>query len=130
MELIAIVTMLAVAQYFYFGGKVGAGRGKYGISAPATTGHETFERLYRVHYHTLEQLMSFIPALWVFGFYVSELYGAIIGLVYLVGRALFSIGYVKEPKSRAIGAIMSGIPCLILIVGGFIGAVSSYLDKI
>ncbi len=64
MELVAIVTLLALAEFIVFGMQVGSARGKYGIEAPATTGDEMFERQFRVHYNTLEQLIIFLPSLW------------------------------------------------------------------
>jgi glutathione S-transferase len=73
MELQTIISLLAVAQYIYFGRKVGMAREKYSIKAPSTTGDETFECHYRVHYNTMEQLISFIPALWAFGIYVGDI---------------------------------------------------------
>jgi len=126
MELLSIVTLLALAQFFYFGIKVGKARGTYGIEAPATSGHEIFDRHYRVHYNTLELLVSFIPALWAFGYYLDQNYAAIIGLVYLIGRTLFSISYVKDPKSRSLGAMLSMLPCIVLILGGLGGALFSH----
>ncbi|MFT5759125.1 MAG: glutathione S-transferase [Alteromonadaceae bacterium] len=120
MALLTIVTMLAVAQYFYFGAKVGGAREKYDVKAPATTGNETFERYYRIHYNTLEQLVSFIPALWAFGHFVSQPYAAGLGAVFILGRFIYSASYLKDPKSRSIGAVISSIPIIILIIGAFI----------
>ena len=126
MELVTIVTMLALIEFIYFGGKVGGARGKYEINAPATSGNEMFERYYRVHYNTLEQLISFVPALWAFGFYVSYEYAAGLGLVYIIGRIIYSNAYVKEPKTRTAGVLISFLPVLIMIIGAIIGASMSY----
>jgi len=128
MELLTIVTMLALIEYFYFGAKVGGAREKYEIKAPLTSGNEMFERYYRVHCNTLEQLISFIPALWAFGYYVSQPYAAGLGVVYLLGRILYFTSYIKDPSSRGVGAMISGIPCIILIFGGLIGAAISYFN--
>src|SRR4029453_15409606 len=49
----AIVTVLALLQYTWFGLMVGRAREKYGIAAPATSGNEVFERHFRVHMNTL-----------------------------------------------------------------------------
>jgi len=128
MELVTIVTMLALIQYFYFGSKVGSARVKYEIKAPLTSGNEMFERYYRVHCNTLEQLIAFIPGLWAFGYFVGEPYAAGLGGVYLIGRMLYFTSYIKDPSSRGLGAMVSGIPCIILILGGLIGAAISYLS--
>ncbi len=122
MELVAIVSLIAIAEFIVFGMKVGASRGKYGVDAPATTGHDLFERHYRVHYNTMEQLIIFLPGLWLFGFYIGYDWAAGIGLVYLVGRIVYGVAYVKDPGSRGIGMIMSVLPCWVLILGGLIGA--------
>ncbi len=123
MELVAIVTLLAIAEFIIFGVQVGSARGKYGIHAPATTGHEMFERQYRVHYNTLEQLIIFLPGLWLFGFYIGYTWAAGIGAVYLVGRVLYAMSYVKDPASRGRGMLLSVLPCWLLIIGGLAGAI-------
>ncbi|CAA9892398.1 MAPEG family protein [Candidatus Methylobacter favarea] len=58
-----IVTILAVLQFFLFGILVGRARRQHRVKAPATSGHELFERAFRVHMNTLEQLVGFLPAL-------------------------------------------------------------------
>ena len=72
----AIVITLALVQFVAFGMLVGRARGLYGIKAPATTGHEMFERYFRVHYNTMELLIVFVPAGWLFGLYVIPGWGA------------------------------------------------------
>ena len=84
MEAVAIVTILALMQYKYFGFKVGAAHGKYGIKVPAMTGDSQFERINRVHQNTLEQLVALIPALWLYAHFVNPLWGAGMGVVYLI----------------------------------------------
>ena len=69
MELVAIVISLALLQYSVFGMLVGTARGTYEIKAPAITGHPIFDRYYRVHMNTLEQLIIFIPSIFVFGYF-------------------------------------------------------------
>lgn len=125
MELVAIVTLIAIAEFIVFGMKVGASRGKYGIDAPATTGHELFERHYRVHYNTLEQLIIFLPGLWLFGLYIGYGWAAGIGMIYIVGRVIYGVAYIKDPASRGIGMLMSILPCWVLILGGMVGALWS-----
>ena len=65
MEATAIVTFLALGQFILFGIQVGSLRARHGVKAPATAGHEEFERMFRVHQNTLEQLVVFLPALWL-----------------------------------------------------------------
>jgi glutathione S-transferase len=127
MELVAIVTLIAIVEFIVFGMKVGTSREKYGVNAPATTGHDMFERYYRVHYNTLEQLIIFLPGLWLFGFYIGYSWAAGIGLIYLVGRVIYGIAYIKDPGSRGIGMMLSVLPCWVLILGGLVGATWSLI---
>ena len=122
MDSTAIVTALALIEYIVFSIRVGQARGQYGVEAPATTGHPVFERHFRVHQNTLEQLIIFIPALWLFAYYVSNRLGALLGLVFVVGRALYATGYVADPKQRSTGFGMSMVSTLLLLVGGLLGA--------
>ncbi|MGK0224135.1 MAG: glutathione S-transferase [Limisphaerales bacterium] len=96
-------------------------RSKYGVEAPATTGNAEWERLFRVQQNTLEQLIVFIPVLWIFSYFVSPVYGAAIGCVFLVGRILYSLAYVKEPSTRAVGFVSGFLTTVVLLVGSLIG---------
>ena len=123
MELVSIITLLSIAEFIVMGVVVGAARGRYGIAAPATSGHEEFERRYRVHYNTLEQLIIFIPSIWIFGFYIGYVWAAAIGAVYLVGRVIYARAYIQDPAARGPGMILSVLPCWVLLVGGATGAI-------
>ena len=76
MEAIALVAGLAVLQVFVFAFSVGKARVTYEIDAPATSGSADFERIFRVHQNTIEQLVIFLPGLWMFGYYVDANVGA------------------------------------------------------
>jgi uncharacterized membrane protein YecN with MAPEG domain len=106
---------------------VGRARGKYGVKAPAVHGHEVFERYFRVHYNTLELIVVFVPAMWLFGSYVSPTWAAVLGLVYVVGRVAYLVGYVADPAKREIGFGLSVLPILVLLVGGLWGAARKML---
>jgi uncharacterized membrane protein YecN with MAPEG domain len=121
MHFVALVGLLALLQYLVFGMLVGRARGKYGVKAPAVTGHEVFERYFRVQQNTLELLVVLLPALWLFALYVSATWAAILGAVYLVGRVLYLRGYVSDPSKREIGFGMSFLPILVLVIGALIG---------
>jgi len=123
MEATVIVTFLALAQFVLFGIQVGTLRGKHGVKAPATTGHEEFERMNRVHINTMEQLVVFLPALWLHAQYANPLWGAIIGLVYIIGRFIYRAEYLKDPSSRSPGFSMSFIPSVVLLIWALVAAV-------
>lgn len=123
MILVEIVIALAALQLVYFSMRVGYARGKYNVPAPATTGNELFERVYRVQMNTLEMIVVFIPAIWLFGTHINPLWASILGVIYLIGRFAYLHGYVADPKKRSIGFGLSFLPTLILLLGGLGGAV-------
>ncbi len=127
MEPIAIVTVLTLLQLFIFAFQVGKQRAKHGIKAPAISGDAEFERMFRVHQNTLEQLVVFIPALWLFGYYVHALIGAGIGLVFIIARFVYRGSYLTDPSTRTAGFGIGALAMMVLLLGGLIGAVVSWL---
>lgn len=127
MNLVAVVLALALIEFFVFGLLVGRARGTYGVPAPAIAGHPVFDRYMRVHQNTMEQLVVFVPAMWLFATYVSATVAAGLGLVFVIGRVLYMRGYVQDPSKRSLGFAVSAIPLLILLLGSVIGAVLAWL---
>jgi glutathione S-transferase len=127
MELVYATILLALLEYIVMAGLVGRARAKTGISAPAMTGHPDFERANRVHVNTLENLIIFVPAVWIFATYSSALYAAILGALFVVARALYAIGYLRAAEKRAVGAGITGIVNIVLVVGGLIGIARALL---
>ncbi len=115
---VSAVILLALLQYMVLGVLVGLARGRYKVAAPAVTGHPLFERWFRVHQNSLELLIAFIPAMWLFGWWVSQAWATGIGLVYVAARILYAIQYVRDPTSREFGATLSFLAIFVLIIGG------------
>ncbi|HVS24193.1 MAG TPA: MAPEG family protein [Gammaproteobacteria bacterium] len=127
MELVVIVILVALLEYMVFAGLVGRARAKYGVRAPATTGNPEFERTYRVHQNTLESLIVFLPAVLAFGCYVSPRWAAGIGVLFIVARAIYAIGYLQAAEKRFPGAGLTVLVNFVLVVGGLIGLVRAML---
>lgn len=127
MELIAIVTALALLQTFVFAFQVGQARVKHSVNAPATSGSDEFDRTFRIHQNTIEQMIIFVPSLWMFGYYVDAKIGAGVGLVFVIARLVYRSAYRGNPKNRGTGFSIGALSMMILLVGGLIGAVMSLL---
>lgn len=122
MAVVNLVVALALLQFLALATAVGRAREKYKVAAPATTGNEMFERYYRVQMNTLELLIMLVPAIWMFGFYVSANVAAALGVIYIIGRGIYFFSYVKDPKKRSLGFGLSAGPTAVLVIGAIIGA--------
>jgi glutathione S-transferase len=123
MELVYIIIGLALLQFWAFGLIVGGQRVKLKVDAPATTGDPVFERYHRVHYNTMEQLVIFVPSILIYAHFISTTWAAGLGVIYLLGRIVYLLGYVADPKKRAAGFGLSWLPNTILLLGGLGGGV-------
>ena len=117
----------ALALLLYVGVFVAAGRARlrHGIRAPAVTGAPEFERAFRVQQNTMEQLVWFIPALWLFALYVSPLWAGIVGLVWVAARVYYAVSYYRDPETRGPGFVTSFASAAILLVGALIGILAA-----
>jgi len=125
MNYVDLVAIAALLQYQFFVFLVARARGKYGVPAPATSGHDMFERAYRVQMNTLELLVVFLPALYLANQYWTPTNAAIAGAVYLVGRFIFWRAYMTNPASRGLGFMLSLLPCAFMLVGALVGVLRS-----
>jgi glutathione S-transferase len=128
MPYVHIVIGLALVEFLSFALAVAGARTRYKVAAPAVSGHEIFERYLRVQLNTLEQLVVFIPSILLFGQYLSPYIGAALGVVFLVGRLIYFFAYVKDPKTRELGFILSVGPNAILLGGAIFGAARAALS--
>lgn len=102
----ALVTLLAMLLLFGTAFAVGRARGRYGIAAPATSGHPAFERAFRVQMNTLEAAMLFLPTLWLAASYGFAFWAGIAGLVWLAGRVWYALAYLQEAGKRGGGFVL------------------------
>ncbi len=117
----ALVTSLALLVYFWSFVVCGLARKTYRIEAPATTGHPEFERAFRIQQNTLEQLVLFLPSLWIFSLMVSPVWGAALGIVWVAGRVLYGLSYAHNPARRGPGFLLALLATMVLLLGGFAG---------
>ena len=118
----ALVTCLAIAFYFFTTTQVASARAKFGVKVPAITGHPDFERVFRVQMNTLEWMPIFLPSLWLFAVYVSDPGAAVIGLIWIAGRALYMTGYSQAAAKRGPGFGIQASAAIILWLGA-LGAI-------
>lgn len=116
MAYVIIVTVLLLIQYTFFAMRAGMARGKAEIMAPATSGDEHYERCNRVHLNTLEQMAVTLPAMWVCATFFRADVAAGLGLVFLIGRFLFSAAYINAPESRAPGMVIGFLANIALLL--------------
>jgi glutathione S-transferase len=110
-----------------FSFRVGSARGKYDVPAPATTGNEIFERHNRVHQNTLEQLIVFLPALWIFARFTNINGAAVLGIIFIIARAIYAKSYVSDPAKRSRGFLPGFIANAVLVLGSLYGATKALL---
>jgi glutathione S-transferase len=127
MENATLIVLLALLQYVWFTARVGQGRGKYKIDAPACAGDEKFERLFRIQQNTMEQLVVFIPTTFAFAYYLSPVWVLVPGIAYLLGRFLYSSEYANDPKTRTPGMALTLVANVVLILGALFGLIKSML---
>ncbi len=127
MEYVVIVIVLALIEYIGFSIMVGMARGKYNCPAPAITGDPIFERYYRVQQNTLEQLVIFLPAITIYGYYGNPAIGAGVGLVFVVSRLVYMQAYVADPAKRGRGFLPGFLASTFLLVAGLLAVAGRLL---
>ena len=121
MAYVQLVIVLALIEFVVFCYAVGQARTRYNVPAPATAGHEAFERCFRAHMNTLEQLVVFLPSIWLFAHYLNAWAAVALGVIFIIGRGLYFRGYVQAAEARHAGFVLSAIPNVTLLVGALIG---------
>lgn len=119
----AIVTCLAVALHFFFALQVARARAVYGVKLPAVTGNADFERIYRIQMNTLEWAPIFLPSLWLCAIYIGDAAAAAIGVIWVIGRIVYFLGYREAVPKRTPGFAIQALACTVLWIGAFGGAV-------
>jgi uncharacterized MAPEG superfamily protein len=133
MTLVILIIILALIEFIGFSMRVGWARGKFGVHAPATSGHPEFDKHFRVQQNTLEQLVVFVPALVCFAITAENVgwaghnIGAFLGVVWLIGRFIYAMSYVRDPASRGLGFLLTFAPTAIMILGSLAAILTSLI---
>jgi len=114
---VTIVTLVALLVYVWMIARIGGARRKAGIDAPTMTGDPVLERHIRVQANTLEWLPLFLPSLWLFAIYWSDLVATVLGVIWIVGRIIYALGYVADPGKREAGFIIQALATAVLLFG-------------
>ena len=121
-HLAAIDSLLAILLTFFAAGRVAQMRVKCGIQAPATVGHPSFERAFRAHMNTVENLALFLPLLWLAAFFYGGQLPFWVGLVWIVSRVVYMLGYAQnDTQKRGPGALFGIISLVGLAVLAILG---------
>jgi uncharacterized membrane protein YecN with MAPEG domain len=125
MILTSAVTVLAALVCLGTAILVARVRRREKISPPAMTGSFAVECALRVQGNTTEQVVIFLPVLWIATLYFQGWVPPLIGLVWCLARILYAYAYMSEPKSRSVGFALSvfcSIGLAILSIWGLIQA--------
>ena len=127
LPLASLVTLLAVLLMFFTAMNVGRARVRHGIKAPAVTGHEMFERAFRIQMNTLESAALMLPALWLHAVFICDLGAGVMGAIWLVARVWYALAYQKDPARRGGGFGLSFLAFVGLWLGALWGIVRSMM---
>ena len=118
LPLTSLATLLAVALMFWTAINVGKARAKYEVKAPATSGHEMFDRAYRIQMNTLESAMLLLPSMWIYASLVGDLGAGVSGAIWITGRIWYALAYQQDPPRRGPGFGISFLAIAGMWAGG------------
>jgi glutathione S-transferase len=114
--LTGLITVLALLLYFVLTTNVGRARAKYKVPVPQMAGDPDFERVLRVQQNTLEQIIFFLPLLWIFSYFVNPLWGAGLGAIWIMGRIIYAWGYYQATEKRGPGFAIASFSSMVLLI--------------
>ena len=120
-------TLLVLLVYHWMMFNAGGARAKSNVDAPRTDGPNEYRRIYRAHINTLEHMVPFLVAMWVFAVVVSDLWAAVLGVVWTIGRIVYALGYYAAAEKRFSGLAISFITGMVLILGSLIALLMNVL---
>jgi uncharacterized membrane protein YecN with MAPEG domain len=125
----AFATILSLSVYFSTIANVGRMRYITGIQAPATTGHPDFERAFRLQQNTMEQLVLFLPVLWLFAMFINPQWSLVVGLLWVIGRIVYAVGYTFSSFTlRAIGFVTGVLTAFVPLIWSLVKIIALFVS--
>jgi len=124
----SLVTLLIAVYYLWVGLHVGMVRGKVKIPAPAMSGEPLLERAIRVQMNAVEFAPVILPGLWLAALWMSDVWAAAFGLVWVVARVAYMRLYMANPSSRGPAFGAQFLAAVILVGMAFAGVVLKLLN--
>ncbi len=121
MKLTAWATIATIVLYIWIFINVGKARIKYKVMAPSMDGPQEFLSANRVQVNTVEQMVIFLPTLWLCANFLGDQWAAIGGALWILGRILYALGYYKDPSKRSLGFGIAGFANGALLIGTVFG---------
>ena len=126
--LTGLVTLLAVLITQGTSILVSRVRRRVGIAPPAMSGSPDLDCAVRVHANTIEQIVLFLPALWLATLYFQGWIAPILGAIWCLGRIIYAVSYKPSaPGNRFAGFALTIFPPLILIGLAAFGLVTAWM---
>lgn len=121
MQWTAWITLAALLVYLWTAVNVSKARSKYKVPAPQMDGPLEFLCAVRVQANTVEQLVMFLPALWMCAYFLGDRWAALGGALWIVGRVVYALGYYQAPSKRGTGFGITMLGNFALMLGTAIG---------
>jgi len=125
--LTVLVTVFALIVYVAVTLAVGRARSLHGVKAPAMDGPAEFQRAVRIHMNTLEQIVVFLPALWLFAAAWGDRTAALIGVLWPLARIVYARAYMADPAKRGPGFAVGFLTTGVLLLGAGLRAIERLL---
>ncbi|ADV09688.1 MAPEG family protein [Mesorhizobium sp. M7A.F.Ca.CA.001.09.2.1] len=114
---VALVTLFCSLMIFGMAVTVARTHKKTGILAPAMTGDPLLERTIRAHANAVEWFPIFMPSMWLFAIYWNAAWASGLGLLWMIGRIAYFVGYRTAPLKRYPGFFVQSIAAFALLFG-------------
>ncbi|MEB3265693.1 MAG: MAPEG family protein [Cyanobacteriota bacterium] len=118
----ALVTVLALLLVQATALLVGKARFTHKVMPPASSGPPEFERAVRVQQNTLEQVVVFLPALWLAALLDNSAIACLLGFFWVGGRVAYAVGYLQAAEKRGPGFGIAFLSTAVLLVMALVGS--------